>query len=494
MRLVLGAAERGPIAASATVLAALTTLSFAVFSGLPVMKVAPMVALVVTAAVAYRALLAWRTQLAAVVLVILLIPIRRYTLPVNLPFQLEPYRILVALVAGAWLSSMLIDPRVRLRRTLLEPPLFALVLVILGSVALNGGRIQQLGVGVIVVKRITFLVSFLIVVYLIASVVRRPDHRDFIVRVLVGGGTFVAVAALFEARTHVNIFNHLDKFIPLLRLSHGDVATTLDLARGGRQRVYASAQHPIALGAALTMLVPLGIYLGRLTGRRRWWIATVVLAFGSLASLSRTAIVMYLVLAVVYIRHRPKQVKRLVPALIPMLAVLHVAVPGAIGTIADSFHPKGGLAKEQSVHAGTSAGGRIVKAKQAIGEWKYEALIGQGYGTRVVDIGPKLNAIVLDDGWLDILLETGFFGTCVWIWLFSRFCRRMGRSAKGDDSPRGWLLTAVTASVAAYAFGMLTYDAMSFIQVTLIMFIMLGLGAATLMMPDGASLRAKAAR
>jgi hypothetical protein len=61
--------------------------------------------------------------------------------------------------------------------------------------------------------------------------------------------------------------------------------------------------------------------------------------------------------------------------------------------------------------------------------------------------------------------------------------RRFGKEAKRDDSARGWLLAAVAASTAAFAVGMLTYDAFSFIQVTFLLFIMVGIGASLLPEP-----------
>ena len=64
--------------------------------------------------------------------------------------------------------------------------------------------------------------------------------------------------------------------------------------------------------------------------------------------------------------------------------------------------------------------------------------------------------------------------------------RRLGKAAKEDDSERGWLLTSIAASVAAFAVGMFTFDAFSFIQVTFLMFIFVGLGAALLAERPGA--------
>jgi polysaccharide biosynthesis protein PslJ len=87
---------------------------------------------------------------------------------------------------------------------------------------------------------------------------------------------------------------------------------------------------------------------------------------------------------------------------------------------------------------------------------------------------------ILDNQWLGTLLGTGIVGFFGWLWLFVRAVRRFGAEAKRDDSERGWLLAAIAASVAAYAVGMLTFDAFAFIQVTFLLFILIGLGAALL--------------
>jgi hypothetical protein len=74
-----------------------------------------------------------------------------------------------------------------------------------------------------------------------------------------------------------------------------------------------------------------------------------------------------------------------------------------------------------------------------------------------------------------------------WLWLFVRSIRRLSREAREDDSDRGWLLVGLTASLTAFAVGMLSYDAFSFIQVTFMVFIFLGLADRALALPRGAS-------
>ena len=46
----------------------------------------------------------------------------------NLPFQIELYRLVVALVVFIWITSLLIDRRVRLERTAFDKPLLLIVL------------------------------------------------------------------------------------------------------------------------------------------------------------------------------------------------------------------------------------------------------------------------------------------------------------------------------------------------------------------------------
>ena len=52
-------------------------------------------------------------------------------------------------------------------------------------------------------------------------------------------------------------------------------------------RTTASAEHPIALGAMLVMLLPLAIYLFRRRGERIWLVAAATLTMGALATGSR---------------------------------------------------------------------------------------------------------------------------------------------------------------------------------------------------------------
>ena len=54
---------------------------------------------------ARRPLLAWPTLLGLIVLVIILVPVKRYTIGGGFPFHLEPYRLLIAGISFMWIAA-----------------------------------------------------------------------------------------------------------------------------------------------------------------------------------------------------------------------------------------------------------------------------------------------------------------------------------------------------------------------------------------------------
>jgi polysaccharide biosynthesis protein PslJ len=460
-------------------LALLYCLRLAAQGTSPVPVLAVLAALIAGAA-SHRVLLRWRVLVATLAAVILFIPIRRYTLPAGLPFDLEPYRLLVAALVAAWAASLLVDPATRLRRGGWEAPLVVFIAGVALSVVFNSAQIEEMQVSGEVVKSLTFLTSFVLVMYLVGSVLTGRRDIDTVVQLLVAGGAVIALFALLESRTHDNLFNDLGRVIPMLDF-HGEEALTNVEARGGRLRAYASAQHPIALGAALAMLVPLGIYLYQRTRSHIWSVATGILLLGVFTTVSRTAIAMAGVVAIVFMFAKPAATRRVLPVLIlPLLVVVHMAAPGALGGLKSAFMPEGGLIAEQKGAQGTYGSGRIADLGPALAEWSSRPFVGQGFGSRVTNReDPRVNAPILDNQWLALLLETGLVGVAGLVWLFMRAVRRLVARARREVGPESWLSAGLAASIAAYGVGMFTFDSFSFIQVTMLLFVMLGLGIAS---------------
>jgi hypothetical protein len=493
MLLVQGRRRQEPLSAWVTASGSIALLAVAILAGGPTAAktVAPVVVLVAIVGTFARELLSWRKLLVGLVGLILFVPIRRYTLPASLPFQLEPYRLYVLLLVVGWAASLLVDRRVRARRSGFEAPMAAVVVLALVTVIANANSIGSQGIWQEVTKKLTFFASFVLVFYVVVSLVRTEAHLEAIVRALVGCTAVVGFFSVVEFNTRMNVFNKLSKVMPLLRPQ--DTGFHSLEIRAGHLRVYASSEHPIALGALFVMILPLAIYVWKRTGQRRWLVAIGLVLMGTLSTVSRTSILMLLLMAIIYFRLRPRDIKKLIPWLVPLLVVVHIALPGSIGSLQQAFFPKGGLIKEQEGDAGTRGSGRVADLGPSLTEWSHHPLFGEGFGTRIVDVGPHHNAEILDDQWLGTLLETGLLGVAIWVWFFVRFVRRLLRAARADDSPRHWLYAGLGSGIAAYAFGAVFYDAFSFIQVTLVMFVLCALGSVLLHVRD-AELAAAARR
>jgi hypothetical protein len=459
------------VAGSLVVLVALVSTGHTV-------KATPVILLTIVLSIGYQRLLSWRALLGLTVLTILFVPIKRYTLPASLPFNLELYRLVVAIVFVAWLTSLLIDRRVRFRASGFEAPLLAFILVIVLSLVVNTSRANAVGRDL--QKGLTFFASYFLVFYLVVSLLRSARDIDFLAKLLAGGGAVLGFFAVFESATHFNVFNHLKTVLPIMNY---DASQAPVLFRGAI-RAYGSGQHPIAFGAALAVLLPFAVYRAWAFGQRRWWGAAGLILLGLLASRSRTGILMLLIVVLVFVVLRLSYVKRLWPAIIPAMILIHFALPGALGTIKSSFFPSGTTIIQQQQNAQVGSGRLATLGPALDHEFKRNPILGEGFGTRVVTPDANVavpNGPILDDQWLGVLLETGVAGTLAFVWIFVRAMRRMGRLAKRDYSPRGWLLVATTAGVAAYGVGMFTYDSFSFIQVTFLFWIVLAIGAAAVL-------------
>ena len=414
-----------------------------------------------------RTLLSWQTMLGAIIVVILFIPIRRYTVAAGGPIELEPYRVLIAIVLGCWFLALAADPDVRWKATGYGVPIAVLWFGILGSVVGNLGRVNANSEAVL--KAITFFASYFLVMSFVTSVVKRDDQLDRIIKLLVGGAGIVACAALYEWRTGINLFNGLGRFLPFL--VYQDIGEAM--IRGSGARALASAQHPIALGAALVMMLPLAVYLFQRTRQLIWLGAGGVMTLGALSTGSRTAAIMLVVVLGTFAWLKRDEIVRMLPLFLVLLVAIQGVMPGTLASFKFILNPAY-IVKEQSESEGTGAG-RIADLGPSLSQWAHgNPFVGQGFGTRATSGDVEGGAQILDDQWLGTLLEIGAIGVIGLAWLFIRGIRNMARRAREEDGADGWLATCLCASLLAWTIGLATYDAFAFIQVTFLSFIMLG--------------------
>jgi hypothetical protein len=432
----------------------------------------------------HQALLRWPAIVGLLVSIMLFVPIGRYSIPVNLPFGLELYRLAVALVFAAWGAALLADPSVRLRRSPFQVSLIIILCATFGSIIVNAGRVMPLGSAVL--KASTFFISFVLFHYFVVSVVRTRRVIENVLKLLVAGGAAIAASAIVEQRTHVNIFDYDGKLLPFMRFN-GSVL----VERFGEIRAIGSSAHPIELGVVLAMTLPLGIALA-FACSRRWWIPTAMIAVGVMASVSRTPILVLVTAMFVLLWLRPSDVRRLLPLAVPLIIVVKLVVPGSLATLKNAFFPAGGLVKEQSAYYREAdpllAGGRVRQLGPMLDEASRKPVLGQGFATRQTGFdNPLRNAPILDNQWLGLLLELGIVGVIGWAALFVGSARRLGRTARLRAGPEGWLATGMAASMVGFAVALFTFDGFAFIQATFVFWTLISLSGSLLLLDEEGS-------
>lgn len=463
----------------------------AVAAGAAVFVVATLIAFGQTA----WPIVTWPNALLVFIAVLWFVPIKLYRLPVDLPFQLELYRILIVVLVVSFVVGSITTKR-PIEAFGASKPLFVLAAVALTSQIVNSRALDVQGGEDQALKSLSLLLSLIIVFLLFASALDTFRQIEAIAAALVIGGVIVAIAALYEGRTQYNVFDHLASWFPLFERNEREV---LEL-RGGRLRVHASAQHPIAFGAALTMLLPFVMYFAaqaKTRTARFWWVAGMILIVGgAAATISRTTIAMGITMAIVALSVRRQAVVRLLPLLLVLPLFVHAVAPGAIGGLLKSINPEEGLVNSLNDRAGEAGSGRFADFDPAMDLWSQSPLVGLGLdnpnistsGAAVAPPVPGQAAVVpliFDNQYLHTFVSLGLLGLIAIAWFVWGTARRLLRSAKRMVGPHGDFLAACGVACAGYGASMFFYDSLAFIQVTLLLFIFAALGLKTLALAEG---------
>jgi hypothetical protein len=447
----------------------------------------------------YRSSLTWKVGIVSLVLVIWFIPIKKYRLPVDLPFDLEPYRLLILLLGFLWVLGF-ISGRITLSAGGQRWPLILLAGASIGALLVNVSRISEAGLQTQSIKSLSFFLSFLIAFLLVSSVVRTHDEVQAAIIALVLGGVAVALAGIYERQTRTNLFDELNTVLPILEFD-GQVNENV---RAGRLRVRASAQHPIALAAALVMCLPLVLYLARATTSKLraalWGACGVILLVAAFATISRTSVLMLLAIiaTVLWLRHetvlRRENLLKSGVFLLVVVLLVKIAAPGSLRTLYAAFTPRDGLIAEQQRRAGDQGSGRIADLGPALGLVREKPWLGRGLGTgitradsrreRSVQAGDEPR-IIFDNQYLLTVVYLGIMGLVGVLWFVWSSVRRLGVASRRVTGAHGELLVACAASCAAFGVSLAVFDAFAFVQAALVFFVIaaLGLRARSLSLP-----------
>jgi hypothetical protein len=212
----------------------------------------------------------------------------------------------------------------------------------------------------------------------------------------------------------------------------------------------------------------------------------VICAVGALATVSRTTVIMIVAMAALAVWLRGKAVTRFWPLLLALPFVVHFLAPGAMGGIYKSFFPEEGLVSNLSDRAGQSGSGRFADVRPGLRIWEASPLLGEGIGAQtIVEDDPRqassgqITEIIFDDQYLNTLVTTGALGLVAVLWLVWGAVAKLSRAARRRIGQPSDLLAACSVSAIGFAASMFLFDAFYFVQVTLLFFIIAGIGFRT---------------
>ncbi|WP_214633059.1 O-antigen ligase family protein [Antrihabitans cavernicola] len=317
----------------------------------------------------------------------------------------------------------------------------------------------------------------LLIFFFIGAVIRTQKSIEWAVKGLVIGGSISAFFAVLEFATGVDFAEKLT--LPGLKAASPDLVD--DLVREGVRRAQGSAGHPLELGAVMTTLIPLaiGITFVAFESGRKWrlWACTVaLLSAGAIVSVSRSSIIaLGVALLIMAWRWPVKRVLIATGTAVALTAIAFISNAKLLNAFAGIF---GSSANDPSI-ASRARGQQYVAEHYGNHPW-----FGQGIGTY-----PILNQPYLDNEYLGRLMETGIFGVATLILLLVTALGYALVAARNHDIAEmestsvarggGEIARAIAASLTAIIIINTILDTSGFAQITGIIWILIGLSAAS---------------
>lgn len=298
----------------------------------------------------------------------------------------------------------------------------------------------------------------------------RADIRR-LVGWLLGGASICGIVAVVQFTTGTNPLDGLERALPGLE---NNGSATIFQPRQALVRVAGTTMHPIELGVASAMVLPLALWWGLFTEQRRrvlrWLPATLALA-GCLFSLSRSGLLALAAAAIVVLPTLPGTARRWALILTPaVLAGVFLLVPGMIST------------QVTTATAGASDPSIVWRTNDyplAWALWTEQPLLGHGPGTWM----PADAMDLFDNQYLFTAVTMGAAGLAALIGYLLVPALAALQAARRTPDPEMRLLGGSVAGALLVALvSSATFDALSFPTFALLTPVFVGLSGTVWLM------------
>jgi hypothetical protein len=391
--------------------------------------------------------------------VIFLVPIEGVHLKVHLPVSSDFDRFFVALIVVTWAVGGLLsrDQRVlRLRPRGWAAGMTAVVLVAVTSIAVNVGRITNLGEWEVAQKRFALLLGLVAVFAIVTLTLRVAELRPFAALIAVLA-VITALGTIYEKETGYNVFyaSAAAVFSPAATVDTAPTEVDPEFSQG-RPLVTGPTKHPLSVSSILGMALPFAVVLAAVAPdlRRRllWAIAAGVIVAGALITQRKSGAVIPAFALLALFVLRPRLLLRLAPYGIAALALAVAVAPGAFS----SFQELGRVDSRASIEGRTSDYPAVVP------DLLTNPLFGRGYGT--LDSSRVDTYRVFDNEYLGQAFQGGGAGLIAFLLLIVTPLFVVRNVLRSDNPLRGPPALAAGASCLAFGVSAALYDILSFPQ------------------------------
>jgi hypothetical protein len=406
--------------------------------------------------------------IAALLVVIFLTPMDSTKLPVNMPVDCTPDRVILAIMVGVWLCGALSDRRFfgPLKRTWVSISIFLFVVVATTSILVNVDLIEQTGVMSEGIKRLAVLLSYAILFILVATSLRKSELRAF-GTFLVCLASLTALGTIVEYRTEFNVFYYLGQKLAFGGITVLSPLQAVSLAgtelTSHSRHIVGPAEHGLAVCTMMAFALPIAII--RLLDAERakkllWAGVTGLIIAGSVATLRKTGLILPVVVVVVLSAYRPMAMLRVfLPVGLVLVVLIQLLAPSALSTVVGELTP-------ESNSTDISTRGRLQDYGAVRPNVLTRPAIGQGFGTYLHQTNRYL-----DNEYLKRLLETGLLGVLTYMFMVVAVMMVAHRSIRSGDPIRAGPALAASAGACAYGVAGFLYDEFFFPQAPYLFFL-----------------------
>lgn len=387
-----------------------------------------------------------------------LVPINGSVLRVHLPIEATIDR--VALIAVAFLWIVLGGDRRRAGR---RPAWFlgavgTFIALAFVSLLVNAPRVVRLGELDLAQKKLALLLAFGLFAWFAISAMRPSELRAFSV-LTVWLASLCALGVIVERRTGFNVFYEVSRTIlhPIATVAATPTMIHPDPTKFDRPQIVGPTEHGLAVTTMLSMALPFAIVglmdARNLTRKAAYAAAATLILAAALSTERKTGVVVPAVVLLFLAIYRTRDLLRLWPLALVLAAAIHVAAPGALGTINELGG--GTLQTDSSI-------GRTSDYVAITPDFVTRPLLGFGFGS--LDVAKPDTYRILDNEYLGQLLQVGLIGAAAYLAVIAAAIALAHRAIRSGDPQRAGPALAAGAAAAGYAVASALFDVLSFPQ------------------------------